>query len=92
MEEVDIRGVPARLIRRDPETQAVVTRERALGGGWRDLGVSALYWGEYIEYILECGDPDVVLVAPKAMAGKWMYRNLLEGLRLLREAGIAEPD
>jgi hypothetical protein len=31
-EEIDIRGIPARLIRRDPETQVVITRERAMRG------------------------------------------------------------
>jgi hypothetical protein len=34
VEELDIRGVPARLIRRDPDSQVVVTRERAMRGEW----------------------------------------------------------
>ncbi len=33
--------------------------------------------------------PDIVLVAPKRHR---KYRDLLDGIRLLREAGIADPD
>ena len=35
--EFCIRGVPGYLIRRDPETQVLITRERALAGVWRGL-------------------------------------------------------
>ena len=87
--ECDIRGIPARLIRRDPETQVVVTREKALSGEWRKVDLSDTWWGGWIELFLRDGDPDVVLVAPKRHP---RYRVLLEGLRKLREAGIAEPD
>jgi hypothetical protein len=88
-EEADIRGVPARLIRRDPETQVVVTRERALEGRWRELDLSGTYWDTYIEFMLDRGDDDVVLIASRRAHD---FQPLLEGLRLLREAGVAEPD
>ncbi len=87
--ECDIRRVPARLIRRDPETQVVVTREKALLGEWKKLNLSKTYWTVSIEGMLEDGDPDVVLVAPKRSLD---FYNLFQGLKLLREAGVAEPD
>lgn len=87
--DCDIRGVPAKLIRRDPETQVVVTREKALAGEWKKLDLSRTYWGTAIEFLLNRGDPDVVLVAPKRYS---KYPELLDGLKMLRDAGVAEPD
>jgi hypothetical protein len=88
-EGCDIRRVPAHLIRRDPETQMVITREKALLGEWRRIDLSRTYWDTAIELFLEDGDPDVVLVAPKSHP---RYRAYLDGLKKLRDAGVAEPD
>lgn len=88
-EEVDIRRVPARLIRRDPKTQVVVTRERAMEGRWRELDLSKTDWAGWIDLFLRDGDPDLVLVAPKRDR---KYRDLVDGLKALRDAGVAEPD
>ena len=88
-EDCDIRGIPARLIRRDPDTQVVITRERAMRGEWRNLDLHQTYWRAGIEFMLERGDADVVLVAPKRAKD---FEHLLRGLQLLREAGVAEPD
>jgi len=88
-QECEIRGIPGRLIRRDPETQVVVTREKVLSGKWRDVDLEGTHWGLSIEFMLRRGDADVVLVAPKRDR---KYKKLLEGLRRLRDAGIAEPD
>ncbi len=85
----DINGIPARLIRRDPETQVVITREKALEGRWRELDLSDTYWPTAIEMMLHCGDADCVLVAPKRARD---FRELLRGIQLLRRAGVAEPD
>jgi len=87
--ELDLRCVPARLIRRDPETQAVVTRERALRGDWRKLGFDKACWNVGLWMFLESGRADTVLVAAKRSKN---FRDQLEGLKLLRKAGIAEPD
>ncbi len=87
--ECDIRNVPARLIRRDPHSQAVVTREKALLGEWKKLDLSDTYWDTTIEYLLEKGDEDIVLVAPKRHPRYWV---LLDGIKKLRDAGVAEPD
>jgi hypothetical protein len=87
--ECDIRGIPARLIRRDPATQIVVTRARAMEGRWRELELERTYWAGWIELFLRGRDPDVVLVAPKRSR---RFKELLAGLELLRKAGVAEPD
>lgn len=87
--ECDIRGVPARLIRRDPETQVIVTRQKAETGIWKALDLSRTYWGTYLENMLVFGEQDVVLVAPKRSR---RFKELLAGLELLRKAGVAEPD
>jgi len=88
-QDCDIRGIPAKLIRRDAETQIVVTRERAIQGEWRKLDLDKTYWQVAIELMLERGDEDVVLVAPKRAKD---FKHLLRGLQLLRDAGVAEPD
>lgn len=87
--ECDIRRVPAHLIRRDPETQIVVTRAKALLGEWKELDLSKTYWRGWIELFLKEGDPDVVLVAPKRHP---KFDDWLDGLKKLRDAGVAEPD
>jgi hypothetical protein len=90
--EPDIRGVPARLIRRDPETQVVVTRERALTGVHKDLPFpdSLHLWGGWIDnHFSDQEYDDLVLVAPKRSR---QFKDLLEGIKLLRKAGVAEPD
>lgn len=90
-QECDIRGVPARLIRRDPETQVVVTRQKALEGRWRQLDLGNTPWKVGIEFLLldRPDDIDVVLVAGKRDRH---FGELLAGLQLLRKAGVAEPD
>jgi hypothetical protein len=87
--ECDIRRVPTRLIRRDPETQVIVTREKAIIGKWKELNLSKTYWDTGIQFLLNRGDPDVVLVAPKKNP---KFPDLLDGLKMLRDAGVAEPD
>jgi hypothetical protein len=87
--DCDIRGIPARLIRRDPETQVVVTREKAVEGAWKELDLSRTHWQVALDFMLNRGDGDVVLVAPKRSR---RFKELLAGLELLRKAGVAEPD
>lgn len=88
-DEPDFRGVPARLVRRDPETQVVVTRAKAMQGAWRTVDLSKTSWATAIEFLLEFGYPDVVLVAPKRHR---KFREFLDGLKKLRDVGVAEPD
>jgi hypothetical protein len=93
--EFDVRGVPARLIRRDPESQILVTRERALEvatPGWeKKLDPSNTHWPFVIKLFLSDGYPATVLVAPLG-AAKAKRDPLLKGLRELRTMGLAEPD
>lgn len=88
-EEADIRGIRATLIRRDPVSQVVVTREKAMEGRWRTLPLQGTDWDGILDLFLRSGEPDTVLVAPKRHR---KFRNLLEGLRKLRDAGVAEPE
>jgi len=87
--DCDIRAIPARLIRRDPSTQVVLTREKAMQGKWRELDLSGTFWPTAIELFLESGYKDELLVAPKKARN---FRQLLEGLNKLRDAGVVEPD
>jgi hypothetical protein len=81
-------GVPARLVRRDPETQVVVKRERLMKGSWRKLGLDG-YTKVCIEIFIEEQGADTVLVVPKRMKGS---KKLVDDLRKLQAAGIAEPE
>ncbi len=90
--ELEITGIPARLIRRDPETQAVVTREAVLSGEWRELEhVQDTELGIGIQELLKGkdGTDDSVLVAHKRSRN---FKKLLAGIEELRAAGIAQPD
>jgi len=85
-DEFQVQGIPASLIRRDPETQVIVTRESAMKGEWRSLDLSGTWWPVSLQQLLDRGDRDSVLVAPKRNRA---FRKLLNGLDLLRQAGVA---
>lgn len=87
--ECDLRDIPARLIRRDPATQVVVKREKALNETWHQLDLSNTYWATSLEIFLQRGSEDIVLVAPKLDP---QYKHLLDGLKMLRDAGVAEAE
>ena len=87
--DCSIRGIPSKFIKRDPASQAVVTREKAITGAWKQLDLSKTYWKTVIEFLLDRQDVDVVLVAPKCHPH---YSDLIEGIEMLRDAGVAEPD
>ena len=83
------RGVPSHLVRRDPETQAVIRREKALSGKWREMGLCALSEIMFKEFMRDELD-SFILVAPKR--GKQDFKDILADIHRLREAGVAEPD
>lgn len=93
--DFDIRGVPGRLIRRDPESQILITRERALQvatPGWeKQLDPTNKLWPFMVNLFLGDGDADTVFVAPLG-AAKAKRDPLLKGLQELRRIGLAEPD
>ena len=85
-QDADIRGVPAKLIRRDPETQFILERERAMKGGWRDIDLSETYWGTAIQLFLDSGLSDEVLIACKLRRS---YQKVGDRLLLLESRGQA---
>jgi hypothetical protein len=95
-EDVDLRGVPGHLIRRDPETQVLVTRAHVLEGKWHQLRLEKTYWATALEFFLETNLASGVLIAPKRIktsrVSPWKYQDLVDGLRLLQDEGVAEPD
>lgn len=95
-QNLDIRGIAARLIRRDPETQIVITRARAeaMNSDLKKIKFPVckpgFSWGGIIRDFLQYDtDEDIVLVAAK---GDSDFKAQLKGIHLLRKAGIAEPD
>lgn len=80
--------IPARLIRRDPETQVVVTRESAARGDWRAASERSSQWVA-IERFLQTGFDDTVLVAPTR--SKYVEADV-SAFRRLRDIGVALAD
>ena len=80
--------IPARLIRRDPETQVVVTRDSVQRGDWRAAseGSSKVF---AIEDFLSAGLDDTVLVAP--IRSKYLEADVA-AFRRLRDIGVALAD
>lgn len=89
----EIDGVPADLIRRDLETQAIVRRAALAGRQWQNtIPAWNEHWSTAIELALEDdSEYDIILVAPRA-APKKTFRTLIDGIQNLRDLGIADPD
>jgi hypothetical protein len=87
--DFDCRGVPSRLVRRDPETQVMVTRERVLACG-DAIRAGGPFWESWLKVFLQDGwYADGVLVAPKRSPE---LNKLLNGLQQLRRHSVAEAD
>jgi len=87
--ELSIKGVPAELIRRDPETQVVVTREQAANSNWQELPFHENLWPITLQLFLKGTDADVILAAPKRHP---KFRRYLEDIRTLQKAGVTQQD
>ena len=87
--ELCIRGLPGHLVRRDPDTQFLVTRERAMLGNWRNLGFQENLIPTSLDMFLQRAESSIVLTASKRSP---KFKEHLEDLKLLRLAGVAEPD
>ncbi|MCU0657171.1 MAG: hypothetical protein MUF64_18500 [Polyangiaceae bacterium] len=89
---LEIAGVPAAKIRRDPETQVVVTRARLHDGRQLD---SITDLEDTLRFTLTSfvkGDAeDAVFVAPTGRPAR-AFKPVLRGFEALRRAGLAEPD
>ena len=87
--DIDIRGVPGRLVRRDPETQVLITREAALRLPCSGLKFRGPATQIAIDMFLKQGHADLIFLAPKRDR---QFRHYLADIELLRKAGLAEPD
>jgi hypothetical protein len=82
-------NIPSRLVRRDPVTQVVVKRERALEGAWRKIplhGTIAIALDNFVNY---SAYSEKILVACRAASA---FKQELESIQALRDAGIVEPE
>ena len=87
--DFDCRGVPSKLVRRDPETQAMVTRERVLSCG-DSIRAGGPFWESWLKLFVQDGwYNDGILVAPKRIA---KFKELVTGLKDLRRHGVLEAD
>jgi hypothetical protein len=84
-----IDGIPAHLIRRDPATQALVKRSKLLDGAWQKVDLEGTWWKAEISSHLSDGEGDLVLVAPRRDRS---FSKQVDGIKRLRDAGIAELD
>lgn len=87
--ELELSMVPGHLVRRDPTSQILVTRERALANDWRGVDTGATAYDIAIERMLDEGRESEVLVAPRRHKSFMMH---IAVQKRLRDAGIAEPD
>jgi hypothetical protein len=84
---LSISGVPAKMIRRNPENTAVVTRERAMSTSWQDIPVKNRLFSNVISQFIGEGYDDVVLIAcPRSKR----YNEQIADLQILRDSGAAE--
>jgi hypothetical protein len=87
--EFELSGVPAKLVRRDPESQVVVHAAKFVKCNLTRLPLNSLIWQVIQQRMLQLNEPDKVLVAPKRAKD---YERLVADLRLLQKKRIAEPD
>lgn len=89
--QFEMRGIPARLIKRDPESQVIVTRESASIEGWRDaISSTNKLWPFMIDMFLNDNEDDMVLVVPLDAPRK-ARDELICQLNELRRVGVALP-
>ena len=87
--DFDCRGVPSRLVRRDPETQVMVTRSRVLACG-DAITAGGQFWAGMLKAFLGRESyADAIYAAPKRDP---RFKDLVAGLQELRRNGVTEPD
>ena len=75
-----IHGVPSALVRRDPETQAVLTAVGAIRGDWHRVAMPEEWIAAFDETAAARG-PETILACPKASSEFGRYFSALEELR-----------
>ncbi len=96
-DDFDCRGVPSRLVRRNPETQMMLTRERVLAH--KDaIGAGGKHWEDMVKLFLDdslgFASPtgDAIYIVPRKPPDGFDRSSLIAGIAALRKAGVAEPD
>jgi hypothetical protein len=84
----DIDGVPGRLVRRDPATQVLITRDRVLTTPWEEVMAGTVEFFSVQGFVRSGAESEVVVACPRDDR----FEAALASLALMREAGIAEPD
>lgn len=88
--DFDFEGaVPVHLVRRDPDTQVIVTRARLLATQTEWQKAPLKEWTHfYLNNFLNTGEPATILVAPR----RRRFQNHLHDIKLLREMGAVLPE
>lgn len=86
---VSFEFVPGDKIRRNPETQILITRQRLEKGDWRTVDFDGTALDLNLSWFEEQSPFDSVVLAPRTE--KWAKRDAAVFQRL-RDAGIAESD
>ena len=106
-QEAEFQGVPSALVRRDPATQVVVRREKAIQafGGWPSDPIERARRSNSLDDRIGRGrgawaaaltimldeGADDVVLAAPRGASKRVFQGEMDGLRALVDMGIAEP-
>ena len=86
--DCDIRGVPSDLIRRDPETQMILRREKAERIDWSKLPLKRGRLFQIIaDNMFDFGYDDTLLIAAKRARD---FTELMHDLKVLKEEGWVE--
>ena len=80
---LEVKGIPSRLIRRDPETQIVVRGEALEGKPWSEIDYSGTYFRVSMDRIVLEGWPEVILVAPRTGPKKEAFLRVINDLRAI---------
>jgi hypothetical protein len=87
-DELDIVGIPASVIRRDPARHFILERKCALRENWRSrVSSNCEYWINVIDLFLNDKDESTLLVAPKS-GSREKQRVMTDGLLELRDLGV----
>ncbi|HEX9270068.1 MAG TPA: hypothetical protein VF998_09505 [Candidatus Limnocylindria bacterium] len=81
-------GPPGRLIRRDEETQPLVTRKKADTGSWRERGGDIGVWRIALDDLLAHPWPDEIVLVPQATGPR--RADQLRAIQRLRDLRVAE--
>jgi hypothetical protein len=85
---LSIIGIQPKLIRRDPESQVIISRDKLLKGEWKKMKFKSDIVA-IIDSFRKRDEADFILIAPKRSV---RFNDLMEDFKILRKAGIISPD